>query len=360
MPSKFKVEFAEINWTEFNVRLASRRIPGIFIILLAALFFHQMAGGVLGAGTALSVGFAANRQLCGSRLLAMVVTASLMAACAFLGTLAGNCYELALASAVAGGFVCGLFSLTNEDSGWIAMQGIIAFIIGSSFAGLGSHALERAACILIGGLTQSFCILIIWHLENISRFGEESHLAAGKTGSNSKNRFNVFNDAIKSKVGVRFGLRVAITLGMAVEIAHLMNLQSDYWLPMTTLIVLKPDFTRTYTGGVQRVAGTLTGVVLASLMAIIFRPSNNSLLALVTLSAWGTFLFQKVNPVMFSAALTFCVVVLIAMTGLPESTVTWHRLAYTFLGCLLALISHFIGFFIIHRNAPLVAKSFKR
>jgi len=256
--------------------------------------------------------------------------------------------------------MCGLFSLASEDAGWVAMQGVIAFIIGSSFAGFWSHALERAGCILIGGLTQSFCILIIWRLENISRFGEEAGLVAGKTGSNSKNWFNIFNEAIKSKVGVRFGLRVAITLALAVEIAHLMNLQSDYWLPMTTLIVLKPDFTRTYTGGVQRVAGTLTGVVLASLMAIIFRPSNDSLIALVTVSAWGTFLFQKVNPVLFSAALTFCVVLLIAMTGLPESAVTWHRLTYTFLGCVLALISHFIGFFIIHRSAPSVAKSFKK
>ena len=356
MPSKFKVELAEIKWTEFDWRLGSRRVPGIFILLLCAVIFHQIPAGVLAAGTALSVGFAGCRHLCGSRLLAMNATTALMALCALLGILAGNCYAVTLASAATGGFACGLLSLASEDAGWVAMQGVIAFIIGSYFAGSWLPALERAGCILTGGLTETFCLLVIWRLENISRFGDETNSTANKTNSISKDWFAGLNSAVKSKVGVRFGLRVAITLALAVEVAHLLNLRSDYWLPMTTLIVLKPDFNRTYTGGIQRVAGTLTGVVLASLVAIIFRPTTDVLLALVTASAWGSFSFQKVNPVMFSAALTFLVVLLIAMTGLPESAVTWHRLIYTFLGCVLALTSHFIGFFILHRTAPLVAQ----
>jgi uncharacterized membrane protein YccC len=54
---------------------------------------------------------------------------------------------------------------------------------------------------------------------------------------------------------------------------------------------------------------------------------------------------------------TSCAVFLIAITGSPESAVTWHRLINTFLGCALALTSHFIGFFIIHRSLPQAVKS---
>jgi MFS family permease len=356
MSSKFKDELAQINWTQFNWLAGLRRTPGIIILLVTGAMLHQVAAGVLAAATALLVGFAASRQLRGSRLLAMGVTVALMAICAVIGTLAGNNYAVTLAATAVGGFICGLLALASEDAGWIAMQGVIAFITGGYFAGLWTHALERAGCILIGGLTQIFCLLMIWRLEHISTFGDETALTAKRGSSTSKKWFSIFNDMTKSKVGLKFGLRVAITLALAVELDHLLKLKSGYWLPMTTLIVLKPDFTRTYTGGIQRVAGTITGVILASLVTHIFHPSNDILLALVIISAWGSFSFQKVNPVIFSAALTFFVVLLIALTGLPESTVTWHRLIYTFLGCVLALTSHFLGFFVIHRSAPQVAK----
>jgi uncharacterized membrane protein YccC len=74
-------------------------------------------------------------------------------------------------------------------------------------------------------------------------------------------------------------------------------------------------------------------------------------------TCWLTFSAQKVNAVIFSGALTSCAIFLIAVTGLPESTVTWHRFINTALGCALALTSHFVGFFIIHPSAPAVAKS---
>jgi hypothetical protein len=354
MPSKFQVELALINWTQFNWRAGLYRLSGIILLLGTGAMLHQVAAGVLAAATALLVGFAASRQLRASRLLAMGVTVALMAACAFSGTLAGNNYAVSLTVAAGGGFVCGLLSLASEDAGWVAMQGVIAFITGAYFAGGWAHAAQRAGCVLVGGLIQIICLLIIWRLAHISRFGPENGPAAKR--AEAKHWLNIFQEIIQSKVGWRFGLRVAITLGLAVELDHLLQLKSGYWLPMTTLIVLKPDFIRTYTGGIQRVAGTLTGVILASLVAHFFHPSNEVVFALVILSAWAAFSFQKVNPVIFSAALTFFVVLLIALTGLPESTVTWHRLIYTFLGCVLALTSHFLGFFVIHRSAPQAAK----
>ena len=144
---------------------------------------------------------------------------------------------------------------------------------------------------------------------------------------------------------------------MAVELDHLLKLKDGYWLPMTTLIVLKPDFLRTYTGGIQRVAGTLAGVVFASLLTAMLRPGSIVLIALITVLGWVTFSYQKVNAVIFSAALTSYVVFLIAITGLPESTVVWHRLINTALGCMLALASHFLGFFIVHPKNLIAIKN---
>ncbi len=59
--------------------------------------------------------------------------------------------------------------------------------------------------------------------------------------------------------------------------------------------------------------------------------------------SFGCFAFLKVNAMLFTAMLTAYVVFLIAITGLPETMITWHRLLLTALGCILALGSRFIG-----------------
>jgi len=352
MPSRFKVELAAIDWKQFYWQVGARRMPAIIVLLVAGVCIHQPAAGALAAGTALSAGFAGARHVDGSRVLAMAITTFLMTACALGGTLAGNCFAMTIASVVIGGFVCGFLALASEDLGWVAMQGIIALLIGTYYPSSWGNATERAVFIFAGGAAQTLSIWFIWHLEGISGSGPET--GAPGTGSDSKceNWAELFNKAISSPISVRFGLRVAITLALAVEMDHLLKLKNGYWLPMTALIVLKPDFVRTYTGGIQRVVGTLAGVVFASLMTAILHPGIVILIALAVVAGWFTFSFQKVNPVMFSAALTFYAVLLIAIAGSPESTVTWHRFINTFLGCALALVSHFVGFFIIHRSEP--------
>jgi uncharacterized membrane protein YccC len=271
--------------------------------------------------------------------------------------LAGNSYAVTILLAAAGGFACGFLALANEDWGWVAMQGIIALIIGTSYPSSWPLAAERAACICIGGVTQTLSVLFIWRLEGISKTGPEIGVAGPAGDSEYEKWPDLFRKAMSSPVSFRFGLRVAITLCLALELDHLLKLQNGYWLPMTTLIVLKPDFDRTYTGGIQRVAGTLAGVICASLVTALLHPGIVILLALVLATGWLAFSSQKVNPVIFSAALTFFAVLLIAIAGSPESRVAWHRFINTLSGCALALVSHFVGFFILHRTDPSAVKN---
>jgi hypothetical protein len=347
--SKFKVELATDDWAQFHWRLGLRRIPAVLILLTAAGACHAISVGVLAAGTALSVGFAPAHPIGNSRTLAMTATACAMTVCGFVGIVTGNSYPLALAGAALGGFVFAYLALGNEDTGWIAMQGVLAFLIGAYYPGSWALAGGRAGCILLGGTVQTLSLSLIWHLEGIGHRGAEPAEAIAAAPIKNSQWLEFLSIKPLSWPVLRFSLRVAATLALAVELDHLLQLKNGYWLPMTTLVVLKPDFSHTYSGAIQRVVGTLAGVVLASLITKLLHPNQWVLIGMVAAFCWSTFSTQKVNAVMFSTSLTVFVVLLIALTGLPESEVVWHRFINTLMGCTLALTSYFAGIFMVHR-----------
>ena len=57
----------------------------------------------------------------------------------------------------------------------------------------------------------------------------------------------------------RHAVRLAVCVGIADTLTRSFGLPRGYWGPMTVAIVLKPDFTTTFTRGVLRLAGTSRG-----------------------------------------------------------------------------------------------------
>jgi len=356
MANNYEVDLYHCDWPQSHWKASLRRIPAIVLLLLAGIFYGQTTPAVLAAAAALSVGFGAVRQVRGSRLLAMITATVLMAFSAWVGTLAGNFYVTVILATAIWGLACGLFNVLSEDFGWIVMQAVVAMLVATAFPSHGLAAGARALLILVGGFTQIGCITLLWRLEGVRRFGNES-----ASTSTPPDDLPPFSELWKQfRVALRFSsntfhyaLRVAITLVIAVELDHLLHLKNGYWLPMTTVVVLKPDFYRTYTDGVQRVVGTLTGVIAATIIAHLLQPQNLVLASLCAIFAYFAYVFQKANAVLFSTSLTSFVVFLIALTGLPEATVTWHRLINTALGCALALVARFVSLKLLRPVIPL-------
>jgi hypothetical protein len=352
---KYEVDLHQLDWSQVQWRSSLRRVPAVVFLLLTGVLAGQPAAGVLSAAAAFSVGIAGTRKVRNSRLLAMVWTTGCMAASATLGSLAGNVYGDVLLAALTWGFVCGLLTVFQEDLGWIAMQSAIALLVATAFPSAGFYALGRGLLVMVGGFTQILCLLLLWRVEEVSRFGDET-APKGTTFPVPPSVSEVWTkfrgSLVFTSTAFRYALRVGLTLVIALELDHLLALKNGYWLPMTTLIILKPDFYRTYAGGIQRVLGTLAGVIAASLIAMVLRPHAFALVALVGIFGLLSNAFLKANPVIFSAALTSFVVFLIAVTGYPEADVTWHRLINTALGCALALTSRFIGFNFFRPRVP--------
>ncbi len=136
----------------------------------------------------------------------------------------------------------------------------------------------------------------------------------------------------------RHAVRLAIALAIGTAIYRLVPLDRGYWLPLTTLVVLRPDFSATFTRGLSRVGGTLLGAGLATAITVLLHPGPVLLTVLVVVLAWSTYAFFQANYAAFSLCVTALVVFLLAFVGLPEDDAVVYRLVDTLIGGGLALV----------------------
>ncbi|MFF4172015.1 FUSC family protein [Streptomyces sp. NPDC001744] len=64
----------------------------------------------------------------------------------------------------------------------------------------------------------------------------------------------------------RYGLRLALCVGLAQALVSLVPVPRSYWVALTVTFVMKPDFGSVFSRAVLRAAGTVLGLVLAALV----------------------------------------------------------------------------------------------
>lgn len=140
----------------------------------------------------------------------------------------------------------------------------------------------------------------------------------------------------------RHALRVAVCLAVAEGLERALDWRRSYWLPMTVAIVLKPDFASTFSRGVLRLSGTLTGLLLSTAL---FHSHPTSAAWHIVLIAVLTFLMRWVGPAnygVFVTAVSALIVVMVAMTGVSPKEVIMERGLNTGAGGILALVAYWV------------------
>jgi uncharacterized membrane protein YccC len=160
------------------------------------------------------------------------------------------------------------------------------------------------------------------------------HLRMANTMSILRANLNL-NSAI-----FRHALRLAICVGGADAFGRFAGLSRFYWLPMTVAIVLKPDFTATFSRGVLRVAGTFIGLALATAIFEVVSVSAWLEVALLGVAAFIMRCFGPANYGIFVTALTALVVLLFALSGVNPHQVMLARGLNTVIGGAIALIAY--------------------
>jgi hypothetical protein len=140
----------------------------------------------------------------------------------------------------------------------------------------------------------------------------------------------------------RHAVRLAVLLPAAEALSHALPWQRGYWVAMTALLVLKPDYAATTQRGIARIVGTGIGVLAAGGLVEAVHPDGAVLTVLVVLATWAAYACFAASYALYSVAITALVVVLLTPIGGSSLSTVADRGLDTLVGGGLALAGYLI------------------
>lgn len=140
----------------------------------------------------------------------------------------------------------------------------------------------------------------------------------------------------------RHAVRLSICLTIAGVVARATGWNHGYWIPMTVVLVLRPDFAGTFSRGLLRIIGTITGLIVATAA---FHWLPHTMAAQATAIGICVFLLRWLGPAnygLFAMGVTAMIVLMLALTGAAPKELIVHRLVDTSIGGMLALSAYAI------------------
>jgi uncharacterized membrane protein YccC len=138
----------------------------------------------------------------------------------------------------------------------------------------------------------------------------------------------------------RHAVRLAACVAIGDAAGRMFESQRSYWIPMTIVLVLKPEFATTFSRGILRIAGTIAGLLLATVLFHFLPIHTVSEIALI---AAFTFLMRWLGPAnygIFGVTVSALIVLLLAITGVSPKDVINARGVNTAIGGVLALAAY--------------------
>jgi uncharacterized membrane protein YccC len=135
----------------------------------------------------------------------------------------------------------------------------------------------------------------------------------------------------------RHAVRLGVMLPIAEAVSRALPWQRGYWVTLTTMVVLKPDYAATAQRGVARIGGTALGVGAAGLLVVAIHPSGGVLALLIGLATWSAYATFGASYALYSITITALVVLLLTPLGGSELSTVADRGLDTLLGGALAL-----------------------
>lgn len=138
----------------------------------------------------------------------------------------------------------------------------------------------------------------------------------------------------------RHAVRLAAVATLGYLIAARLPLGHGYWAPITSVMVMRPDFHRTYARAVARLAGTLVGVALATGVVRALGPDAHVFGALAVVSAGLSYTLIRTGYAYSQCFTAAYVVFLLGMGGQAWEQTVPERMLLTLLGGALAMLAY--------------------
>ncbi len=147
------------------------------------------------------------------------------------------------------------------------------------------------------------------------------------------------NAGISTEAG-RHALRLAVVAALGEIIAQASGLPHGYWIALTIVIVLRPDYASTIYRGVQRAGGTVIGVGLGAATVLLLHAGTAALVAAAGVTMTIAYAVFAVSYLLYAVFLTDFVVILLALLGQAAEQTAAARLIGTGIGAALAVIGY--------------------
>ncbi|MFD5064065.1 FUSC family protein [Streptomyces sp. NPDC058394] len=139
----------------------------------------------------------------------------------------------------------------------------------------------------------------------------------------------------------RYGLRLALCIGLAQALASLVSMDRSYWVALTVTFVLKPDFGSVFSRAVLRAVGTAAGLVIAA-----------PVLAEVPIGWWDVPVMVLLAPLIpalavkgyafQTAAITPVILLLSDLLNHRGVALVQPRLVDSLIGCVIVLVAGYL------------------
>jgi uncharacterized membrane protein YccC len=139
---------------------------------------------------------------------------------------------------------------------------------------------------------------------------------------------------------LRHAVRLASATALGIAVARFADVPHGYWIPLTVVMVLRPETAHTYTRCVGRIAGNVVGIVVASAMILLLHPTGFAAAALAVVFLGVAYAVSDFGYLALSAALAAAIVFLIDIGGAEGASAIGDRMLATLIGGTLAVLAH--------------------
>ncbi|MFI5662750.1 FUSC family protein [Streptomyces sp. NPDC051684] len=139
---------------------------------------------------------------------------------------------------------------------------------------------------------------------------------------------------------LRHANRVAAVAVAGYLIGDALPYGHGYWAPMSAVMVMRPDFSQTYSRAVARFGGTLVGVTLATAILQVAHPGTYLSALFAVVCAALMYLLMRTGQLAAQCCVAMYVVFLLGMGGQEWSQTVPERVVLTLVGGVLAMLSY--------------------
>ncbi len=142
-------------------------------------------------------------------------------------------------------------------------------------------------------------------------------------------------------VTCRHAFRLALVTVLAQMLGHALPGGRGYWVPISALVILRPDYGGTFSRTVQRVGGTMIGGLIGAVLGVGVQTTAWQTV-LIAFLAFCAFTVRPLNYAIFTLALTPLFMMIVNLVDKGDWEVSLMRIADTWLGAGIALIGAWI------------------